>query len=400
MALSIFTPSATGMTAQSTALGTVSTNIANMNTTGYKTSETMFYTLLGSQPIAKGHAGLSTSRTDIDGVGSYTRHLIDDQGLVTTTGNQYDVAINGTGNAFFTVKDGADIYYTRAGNFGTRTIDGKTYLVTAGGLMVQGFPANEDGTFAGNIADIEVISPETIPATSTTKMNITANVPAGEQSASYGLTVYNEQNNSGTMTMTFSQVEGAVNTWNINFAIQGGTVTSAEPIEAVFDGDAQLVSPKTFDITVTWEDGSTQTINMDIADITQYAGSNSLTSAEQDGVEAGRYIKSYIDENGVVKATYTNGKTYENAKLAVTSFTSPNNLVPIAGTLFEAYPSAGESSYTDTKGLLVPESLEHSTVSVEEEFSTMLIVQQAYSLNATAFTTSDEMLQELVDLKT
>ena len=134
MALSIFTPSCTGMTAQSQALSTVSTNIANLRTTGYKVSETMFYTLLGSQPIVKGNqAGLSSSHTDIDGVGYYNRNLIDSQGVVTSTGGNYDVAINGTGNAFFMVRGGEEAYYTRAGNFETRTVDGKTYLITSAG---------------------------------------------------------------------------------------------------------------------------------------------------------------------------------------------------------------------------------------------------------------------------
>ena len=124
MALSIFTPSCTGMSAQSQALETVSTNIANIRTTGYKVSETMFYTLLGSQPIVKGNqSGLSSSHTDIDGVGYYNRNLIDMQGVVTSTGGNYDVAINGTGNAFFMVKDGEVVYYSRAVDFDTRTVD-------------------------------------------------------------------------------------------------------------------------------------------------------------------------------------------------------------------------------------------------------------------------------------
>lgn len=401
MALSIFTPSCTGMTAQSQALSTVSTNIANLRTTGYKVSETMFYTLLGSQPIVKGNqAGLSSSHTDIDGVGYYNRNLIDSQGVVTSTGGNYDVAINGTGNAFFMVRGGDETYYTRAGNFETRTVDGKTYLITSGGYRVQGFPALEGGGFGSSPEDIEIVSPETIPSTPTGKMSITANVPADETSATYALTVYGAQNDGRTMNMKFDKIEGENNAWDVSFTIEDGTVTTAEPIEALFDGNGQLVSPKTFDVTVTWEDGTTQTVSMDISKITQYAGDNNLTNVTQDGMESGRFVKSFIDEDGVVKAVYSNGKTFNNAKLALVGFTAPNNLYPIAGTLFEAYPDAGESTFLDTKGLIEPQALEQSTANVEEEFSTMMIVQRAYSLNATAFTTSDEMLQELVNLKT
>lgn len=401
MALSIFTPSCTGMSAQSQALETVSTNIANLRTTGYKVSETMFYTLLGSQPIVKGNqSGLSSSHTDIDGVGYYNRNLIDTQGVVTSTGNNYDVAINGTGNAFFMVKDGEDVYYTRAGDFETRTVDGKTYLITSGGLRVQGFPALEDGGFGTTPADIEIISPETIPPTATTEMSITANVPADETSSSYALTVYGEQYDGRTMNMKFDKVEGQNNIWDVSFVIEDGTVTTAEPVEVLFDGNGQLVTPKNIDINIAWEDGTSQTVNIDISNMTQYAGDNELTNVTQDGMQSGRFSKSWIDENGVVQALYSNGKTFNNAKLTLVGFTAPNNLYPVSGTLFEAYPDAGESTYLETSGLIQSQALESSTANVEEEFSTMMIVQRAYSLNATAFTTSDEMLQELVNLKT
>ena len=408
MALSIFTPSCTGMSAQSQALETVSTNIANIRTTGYKVSETMFYTLLGSQPIVKGNqSGLSSSHTDIDGVGYYNRNLIDMQGVVTSTGGNYDVAINGTGNAFFMVKDGEDVYYTRAGDFETRTVDGKTYLITSGGLRVQGFPALEGGGFGSNPEDIEIISPETIPPTPTSEMSITANVPADETSSSYALTIYGEQYDGRTMNMKFDKVEGQNNIWDVSFVIEDGTVTTSEPVEVLFDANGQLVSPKNIDINIAWEDGTSQTVNIDISNMTQYTGSNELTNVTQDGMQSGRFSKSWIDENGVVQAVYSNGKssnvmgtTFNNAKLALVGFSAPNNLYPVSGTLFEAYPDAGESTYLETSGLIQSQALESSTANVEEEFSTMMIVQRAYSLNATAFTTSDEMLQELVNLKT
>ena len=401
MALSIFTPSCTGMSAQSQALETVSTNIANIRTTGYKVSETMFYTLLGSQPIVKGNqSGLSSSHTDIDGVGYYNRNLIDMQGVVTSTGGNYDVAINGTGNAFFMVKDGEDVYYTRAGDFETRTVDGKTYLITSGGLRVQGFLALEGGGFGSNPEDIEIISPETIPPTPTSEMSITANVPADETSSSYALTIYGEQYDGRTMNMKFDKVEGQNNIWDVSFVIEDGTVTTSEPVEVLFDANGQLVSPKNIDINIAWEDGTSQTVNIDISNMTQYTGSNELTNVTQDGMQSGRFSKSWIDENGVVQAVYSNGKTFNNAKLALVGFSAPNNLYPVSGTLFEAYPDAGESTYLETSGLIQSQALESSTANVEEEFSTMMIVQRAYSLNATAFTTSDEMLQELVNLKT
>lgn len=401
MALSIFTPSCSGMSAQSQALESVSTNIANIQTTGYKATQTMFYTLLGSQPVVRGNqVELSSSHADIDGVGYYNRNLIDSQGLVSTTGNSYDIAISGTGNAFFMVSDGYNNYYTRAGNFEPRVSGDKTYLVTSGGLRVQGFPANEDGTFGANPTDIELISPETIPATPTTEMTITANVPSNDTQASYGLTVYGGGKDDGsTMVMSFNKVEGSNNLWDLGFTIAGGTVTY-EPIEVRFDGNGNVLTPKVFDITVNWADGTSQNVHIDISNMTQLGGGNDLVDVQQNGKMSGKYVKSYIDSDGIVKAMYDNGQTYNNGKLALVGFTAPNNLQPVSETLFEAFADAGEATYIGTQGILTAGALEGSTANVEQEFSTMMIVQRAYSLNATAFTTSDEMLQELVNLKT
>ena len=101
MALSSFTPSVTGMSAQAHAMETVSTNIANMRTVGYKPNETLFSTMLGSTPNYSNTVDqLSSNRVNINGVNYYDRTLINTQGTITSTGNNYDVAINGE-NAFF-----------------------------------------------------------------------------------------------------------------------------------------------------------------------------------------------------------------------------------------------------------------------------------------------------------
>ena len=109
---------------------------------------------------------------------------------------------------------------------------------------------------------------------------------------------------------------------------------------------------------------------------------------------------SYIDDKGIVKAYYSNGDTYNFAKLALVGFTAPENLTPYEGTLFQANTETGESFYSNENSNIVSGSLENSTVNIEEEFSTMILVQRAYSSSANAFTTTDEMLQTAVNLKT
>lgn len=406
MALSIFSASASGLNAQSNAMSTVSENIANMRTVGYKSSDTLFQTMLGAQPATRNNAsGLSSSRTDIHGVSSYVRHNILQQGQVTATGNNYDVAIN-TENAFFVLDDGyGGTYYSRAGQFTTRSENGQVYLVNGSGYKLQGFAANEDGTFAGSLSDIVITYPDRIPSVATSAVEITANVPAdGVDTSSYGITIYGPNNDGRTMNMVFSKVEGKINTWNVDFVLDGGTASATQPVEVVFDNKGTVSTPKVININATWDDGSSNSFTLDISNMTQYAGSAGETHISQDGAPSGDFRTSYVDSDGVVKAQYGNGRFMDIAKIALLGFTAPENLVPINGTMFEYSSDVGESFYvmgptTHNTNIMVPQSVEASNVNVEEEFSEMIMIQRVYSLNSTAFTTANEMTSVVIDLK-
>lgn len=407
MALSIFTPSVSGMEAQSHAIGTSSTNLANIRTVGYKSTSTMFYTLLGSRPLVQSNgSGNASSRADVDGVGYYDRTDITRNGIVTPTGKSFDVAINGNSNAFFALKDsGGNTYYSRAGDFSTRTEGGVTYVVNNSGYKLQGFPATGNGTFSGSLSDLIVQYPDKVPSTPTSKVEVTANVPAsGVDTSSYGITVYGPNNDGKTMNMVFNKVEGQNNAWDLDFNIDGGTVTTAGPIEAIFDSNGKLLSPKEFNVTVTWDDGSTNNIAMDISHMTQLAGGSGTTNISQDGNKSGDFVKSYIDNGGVLKALYSNGDTRDCGKIALVGFESPDNLIPVSGTMFEASNDTGATHYvmgpdTNNKNILVPEAVEASNVNVEQEFSNLIVIQRAYTLNSNAFTVADEMTSTAINLK-
>ena len=185
----------------------------------------------------------------------------------------------------------------------------------------------------------------------------------------------------------------------MSFDVEGGTATS-DATEVVFDSEGNVVSPKNFTVNVAFDDGGSNTISMDISGITQLSDVSTETYIRQNGAPSGSFVKSYIDDKGIVKAYYSNGDTYNFAKLALVGFTAPENLTPYEGTLFQANTETGESFYSNENSNIVSGSLENSTVNIEEEFSTMILVQRAYSSSANAFTTTDEMLQTAVNLKT
>ena len=399
----MFYPSVSGMEAYSHAMSTVSTNIANVNTIGYKKTETLFYTMLGSNPVVKGdNSGLNSSRTDISGVGTHDRTHVTAQGVISATGKAYDVAINGTGNAFFMVNDEfGNTYYTRAGSFTTRTVDGETYLISPNGYRVQGFVANEDGTFSSGTSDIKINPDETIPSNPTSKIEIIANVGANEENNSYALTVYGPGNDGRNVSLTFSKDPEKANTWIVSAEIEGNS-TIVGGGEVQFDDKGNIITPKSLDFTVNWSEedgGGSNNVTIDISKMTQYAGENYITNISQDGYPSGNLEKTYFDENGVLTAVYSNKQTKALAKLALVGFEAPENMENVSGTMFKPNKYSGDSYFLTDDGMIVSGAVESSTANVEEDFSKMIIIQRAYSVNASSFTTNNEMLQTAVDLK-
>lgn len=404
MAIASFTPSVTGLNAQSQALSTVSTNIANMSTVGYRSVETMFQTLLGHTPsTGNTRVGLGSSRVAINGVTAHDRTLISQQGNVMQTGGNYDVAID-VNNGFFMVEDSAgDVYYTRAGNFTTRTQDGVTYLIANNGYHVDGFAATGNGGFAGVPTRIVIDAPEKADSVPTTKVDIVANVPAtGVESANYSFPVYGANNDGNTVHMIFHKVEGMNDMWTLSFEMENGTVES-DPVEVRFGTNGQIISPQNVSIRTTADNGDVNTVNVDISGMTQFAGDDTIANISQDGRASSMLFRTYIDSYGVLQAQYNNGQSLPLAKLAVVAFESPENLIQQNGTMFEVSNDVGNSYYvmgpdTVSSSVLTSQAVESSPVSVEKEFSNLIIVQRAYSLNTTSFTTNNEMLQTVINI--
>jgi len=402
MTIASFIPAVTGMNAMTQAQQTVSENIANLRTTGYKENETLFHTLLGSSGLNVGsQSGLSSSRTSISGVGAYNRTNIGTEGVVSATGNTFDVAISGNSNAFFVVDDGYGTkYYTRAGDFSRRVENGSNYLVTSGGLYVQGFAAqNGKNEFDNTISNIVIDVPQTIAQIPTTEATLIANVPAQDVDNSvYSILVYSDNYDGANLNMVLNRIPGRQNSWDLSFNLEEGTVVSSAS-EIIFNTDGTIKTPQNVTATITWEDGSTSSIDIDISQMTQLGDTTDIVNIKQDGFPSGTLLGIGFNDDGILSATYSNDKQWSVAKLAVSGFTAPENLTPYNTTLFEANGETGNEFYVDTDELIVPESLESSTVNLEEAFSNMIVVQRAYSLNAQSFTVNDEMLSLLVDLK-
>jgi flagellar hook protein FlgE len=207
-----------GLAATDTALATISNNLANLNTTGYKDSsvnfQDVFYNLLGTngsgdQLQLGGGTSVASISTNFAG------------GTTSSTGVDTDVAI--TGNGFFIVQDGSNTYYTRAGDF---TRDASGNLVTADGDNVMGYTAvNGVVNTNGGLSPIQVQDGMVNPPKTTTTITMQSNLSSDDTAASFSMTVplVDSVGTFHTMTVTYTR---SANGWDYSATIPTSDITA------------------------------------------------------------------------------------------------------------------------------------------------------------------------------
>jgi flagellar hook protein FlgE len=242
----LFQPSTLGMQSQSHRLNTIGYNIANVNTGGFKRTDTEFETLLSDRIY---------QQSDIGGVKPYARATNDVQGLVTPTNNNLDLAIVGDG--FFAVQPEltgtTQIYYTRDGSFGINTVEGNTstitaddgstitvangYLVDKNGYFLLGSPANPDGTFSSSAAapmrvDQYAFTSQGQPTTEAAmEFNLPSTAVFGDTAETFALRTYDSNATERNITFDFVPMQ-ANNQWRINVRADNLTTGTLGPTTA------------------------------------------------------------------------------------------------------------------------------------------------------------------------
>ena len=411
-----------GLNAQSQSLATISDNISNVNTVGYKTSKAYFSTLVTGQTMNNYSPG---------GVRSTPLYDIDRQGLLQSSASDTDLAISGQG--FFAVTQSAtpgatDIrYFTRAGSFQP---DASGFLRTPTGYYLQGWATDPAGVpTAADLSDMALLEPVQVNAVSgsarpTTSISLGLNLPASAAVAATETTAIQVYDSLGVAhDVTFTWTKLATNSWRVQAAVTGaGTIDEGAvggglgySVVVAFAGDG---TPTTFDGAATppdlaiggWTSGA---LNSDIGmtlgtpgtanGVTQFASSYSTTFLDQDGAQFGNFFGVSVDDDGIVTALFDNGESLRIYKVPVITFANPDGLIAKTGTMYLDSPNSGAAilreAGTGSAGAIVPSALEASTTDLAGEFSTMIVTQQAYSAAAKVITTADEMLSELMRIK-
>ncbi len=420
MALGSFVTSTMGMHAQSHALEQISSNIANVNTVGYKKVNARFET----QMTKFNEIGTDSHYFS---AGNVDRRMVDIAGILSPTGSMYDLGISGQG--FFVVEGQNETLYSRAGDFqatatppaGYRAKSVTYYKPTDGGVVTQSSPANyftnasgyyvmgwnynNDAEAFSSAFEPVIISPmEYYPGHQTTEMSFKGNIDASSNETQLlKFPVYDSKYNQHTLAMKWEPQDNT-NTWKLNISIDGATV-AGDAIEVMFDENAQIVSPKVTDIQVAWDDGGAGTIKLDLQHFTQYANTLNGSVLSQDGKTFGRLTTTTWDSDGVLNAGYSNGVSVPVCKVAIAQVQVPNMMEAVSGNMFAYNQNAGNLEIVDLQNTLTETTveggkIESSNVSLEEEFTNMIVTQRAYSGNVQTFTTVNEMTQEAISILT
>jgi flagellar hook protein FlgE len=424
-----------GLDANSKALSTTASNIANVNTIGYKASESSFSTLLASSDGTQ--AGVIANQAQ--GVTA--------QGGINGTGSPTDLAMSG--NGFFVVSPTTTVaigspqslLYTRAGNF---TPDSSGNLRNASNFYLMGWPLDSAGNVPSNRTDMTTINVNSLAgkAQASTKLNLQANLQAstavtspyvaGDMAAGNvtpdfqrTFNVYDSQ--GGSQPIQVSYVKTAANTWSYEVTYQGAAANIGAPPNNLlgsgtmtFNADGTLNTADTsaagptgtFNVTIPWVPAvsglNPQTIAINMGTpggsdgIAQFDNPSALVTSSVDGSLFGSLTGVSIDGDGFVTAQFSNGLAQKVFKLPIATFANADGLTAISGNAYAASNNSGTPTIGEANlggaGSVQSKALESSTVDLATEFTNLITTQRAYSASAKIITTASEMLDQLLQI--
>lgn len=389
----------------------IANNIANVNTTAYKmarvTFQDLFYQTLRGASAPQGDIG-GTDPIQV-GLGMIIGGIntIHTPGNFQYTGNPTDFAIQGDG--FFIVTDGVKNYYTRDGAFSIG-LDG-SLVNPSTGYKVLGWRANNLGVVDNSMPVEPIVIPmgQQMMAKATSNVKVIGNLDAQNAvgtSFSTPTVIYDSLGVSHTLIFTFEKTN--TNEWTVTASIDGNNITGWSST-IVFDSNgaysasSSTINPLNISASLFNPGAANLNINPDFSNITQLGGSTSISVSYQDGYPMGSLIDFTVSTNGVITGIYSNGLNQVLGQIALATFGNPGGLTRVGSNLFEVSVNSGEpligAPNTGSRGSLYIGALEMSNVDLASEFTSMIITQRGFQANSRVITTSDEMLQELVNLK-
>ncbi|KAB7664765.1 flagellar hook protein FlgE [Plesiomonas shigelloides] len=379
-----------GLKSTSEQMNTISHNIANGSTAGFKSSRTEFQDVY-SATFGGGQA---------NGVAVSNIRQSFATGSMTTTGRNADLAINGDG--FFVVENNGQKFYTRAGIFDTRqdknnpsmlnlvSPDGSLLLGKGGQPITidqadQAPKASTKGSLGLNLDSgapvidaakpFDINDPATYNSTSTVK-------------------VYDKLGNEHQVTQYYRKT--ADGKWDMHVAMDNTLLPGgATPVE--FDDTGKLTKPSPSNLSLTLPNG--QPLALDMSAMTQYGGGFSINSVSSDGYAAGKFANWSFESDGTVVARYTNGEKVSQGQLQLARFTNNEGLQPAGGNRWTETFASGQAmtgvAGEGQLGGILTGRYENSNVNITDEMVGLMGAQSSYQANAKSIQVANEMTKIL-----
>nr|WP_302981884.1 flagellar hook protein FlgE [Plesiomonas shigelloides] len=379
-----------GLQATSEQMNTISHNIANGSTAGFKSSRTEFQDVYAAT-FGGGQA---------NGVAVSNIRQSFATGSMTTTNRNGDLAINGDG--FFVVENNGQKFYTRAGIFDTRqdknnpsmmnlvSPDGSLLLGKGGQPIAidktdQAPKASTKGSLGLNLDSgapvidaakpFDINDPSTYNSTSTVK-------------------VYDQLGNEHQVTQYYRKT--AEGKWDMHVAMDNTLLPGgATPVE--FDDTGKLTKPSPSNLSLTLPNG--QPLALDMSAMTQYGGGFSINSVSSDGYAAGKFANWSFEPDGTVMARYTNGEKVSQGQLQLARFTNNEGLQPAGGNRWTETFASGQAmtgvAGEGQLGGILTGRYENSNVNITDEMVGLMGAQSSYQANAKSIQVANEMTKIL-----
>ena len=402
-----------GLQATSQDLNTISNNIANSNTVGFRGARTEFGAVFNS-----GNPG------GVNVMG--TSQNFSKAGSMTYTGRQLDMGIQGKGFFSLSGTDGSR-KYSRAGMFHQDAIG---YIIDPVGNHLQGYKADATGKLQlGNSGDLQVKT-DPLKAKATDKITQVANLdsrmiqidrtatpfdikdPKSYQSSGT-VAIFDSLGNEHTLTQYYAKINAATNTWRVNYAIDGKPLAETKELTFNTDGTLKTATPPTASDSITnlaysptksianVANVADLAIKIDYKDFTEFATDYNTSSLDQDGYTAGAFSKIQLDGDGKIYGIYTNGQKLLQGQVSLTDFNNSNGLIPADSNTWVASSAAGApkegSPSTGTLGSVTGGYLESSNVDSTSEMVNLMSAQRNYQSNAKVLSVDSTMQQALMN---
>ena len=402
-----------GLRAHQTKMDVTGNNIANVNTVGFKGSQTVFQDTL-SQVIRSGGAPAQDrggSNPAQVGLGVKVAAITTNwtQGATQSTGRSTDFMIEGDG--FFVTRSGTEQLFTRAGSF---EFDGNGKLVTPDGSILQGWMVQADGTINSNgpIEDLSVPYGQVVEPVATTAGTAAGNLSGNAATGAIvqnARTMYDDLGVAQNISYTWEKTATA-NQWSLSVAHTSSATppvvtTLYGPEDVDFNPDGTLASAPTITVPLAGLGSASWTgdVTLDISEVTQYGGASTVEATGQDGFALGSLQSFTLGNDGTVTGVYSNGLRQPLGRLALASFNNPGGLEKAGNSSFRVGDNSGNAMVglagVAGRGVLNSGALEMSNVDLAEEFTGLIVAQRGFQANSRVITASDEILQDLVNLK-